>query len=63
MTVYELQELYPDKDEREKAVMSLPDSEINEIISSCGTIQGKIYYSNIKKRKQFNRNHTQKWCP
>ena len=56
MTINEFQELYPSKEEREEAVKKLSDDEIDEIIESCGTVQGKIYYSQLKKNNQIKRN-------
>ena len=49
MTITEFQEKYPTKEERIEAAKALSDSEIDEIINSCGTVQGKIYYSRLKK--------------
>ena len=55
MTINEFQEKYPSKWKREEAVKKLSDDEIDEIIESCGCIQGKIYYSDLKKKNQIGR--------
>jgi hypothetical protein len=59
MTAMEFQKLYPTKEEREEAIKRLPDEEIDEIINSCGTVQAKIYYSQLKKRNQEMREREQ----
>lgn len=48
MTVWEFQEKHPTKEQREEALKTMTDKEIDEIIESCGTMQGKIYYSKFK---------------
>ena len=60
MTVYEFQEKYPSRWEREEGVKKLSDDEIDEIIESCGTVQGKIYYSQLKKKNQVERDEDAK---
>ena len=59
MTAMEFQKLYPTKEEREEAIKGLPDEEIDEIINSCGIVQAKIYYSQLKKRNQEMREREQ----
>ena len=49
MTVFEFQKKYPVKADRVKALINISNKEIDEIINSCGTQQGKIYYSKFKK--------------
>ena len=49
MTVSEFQALYPDKAARENALLQMSNEEIDEIIASCGTPQGKAYYASFKK--------------
>ena len=49
MTVFEFQEMYPTKMAREKALRAMSNEEIDEIIASCGTAQGKAYYASFKK--------------
>lgn len=55
MTIYEFQEKYPEKWKREEIVKKMPDDEIDEIIESCDIVQGKIYYSKLKKENQIRR--------
>ncbi len=47
MTVYEFQEKYPTKEEREEAAREMSAEELEELIASCNTIQAKIYYSRL----------------
>ena len=47
MTVYEFQEKYPTKWEKIEAVSKLTDDEIDEIITSCDNVFGKIFYSDL----------------
>ena len=51
-TVFEFQEDFPTREEREEKLKEMSDSEIDQLIRSCGTIQGKIYYSKFKKGSQ-----------
>ncbi len=44
--------MYPTKEEKEEAIKKLSDEEIDEIINSCGIVQAKIYYSQLKKRNR-----------
>ena len=50
MTVFEFQKKYRTKEEREKALKKMTNDEINEIIKTCGTMQGKIYYGKFRKK-------------
>ena len=50
MTVRELQEKYPKKSQREAMLWGMSNEEIQEIIDSCGTPQGKVYYSQFLKK-------------
>ncbi len=43
MTVTEISEKIPDKRTKIEAAKALSDAEIDEIIESCGNIQGKIF--------------------
>lgn len=49
MNIEEFQNLYPTREEREEKLKAMSNEEINKIIESCGTVQGKIYYSRFKK--------------
>jgi len=49
MNVFEFQNMYPIKPLREKALRGMTNDEIDEIIASCGTAQGKAYYASFKK--------------
>ena len=48
MNVFEFQNMYPIKPLREKALRGMTNEEIDEIIASCGTAQGKAYYASFK---------------
>jgi hypothetical protein len=43
MTVTAILEKIPDKSTKIEAAKALSDAEIDEIIESCGNIQGKIF--------------------
>ena len=49
MTLREFQEAYPTRGSREHALRGMSNEEIDEIINSCGTPQGKSYYASFKK--------------
>ena len=49
-TIYEFQDDYPTRKAREAFVKTLSNGEIDELISLCNTVQGKVYYSGFKKR-------------
>ena len=55
-TVFEFQEDFPTREQREEKLKAMSDSEIDQLIRSCGTIQGKIYYSKFKKGSQSSLN-------
>lgn len=40
---------YPTKEEKEKALSTMTNEQIDELIEACGTVQGKIFYSKHKK--------------
>ena len=43
--VFEFQEKYPSREEREQALKKMDPIEIQRLIQTCGTKQGKIYYN------------------
>ncbi len=47
--VFEFQKAYPTKTEREKALKSMSNEQIDKLISTCGTPQAKVYYASFKK--------------
>ena len=47
--VFEFQKAFPTKAEREKQLKSMSNAEIDKLISTCGTPQGKVYYKKFKK--------------
>ena len=49
MSLWEFQDMYPTREEREAVLVNMPVEEIQEIIDTCGTIQCKIYYSQFMK--------------
>ena len=49
MNVFEFQNMYPIKPLREKALRGMTNEEIDEIIASCGTAQGKAYYASFNQ--------------
>ena len=55
MALQEFQEKYPTREDREEAVKSLSDQEIDKMIVGAGIVQAKIYYSRLKKRNQIRR--------
>lgn len=52
MTIFEFQDLYPTREEREEKLKTMSNEEIDEIIKSCNIVQGKIYYSKFKKEEK-----------
>lgn len=56
MTIWEFQKKYPTREERENALQSMTNEEIDEIIESCGTVQAKVYYSGFKKSPAVKKN-------
>ena len=51
MTVQEFQNLYPTKEEKEEALKMLSNTEIQCLIDTCSTKQGKLYYSKHLKKE------------
>ena len=47
MTVYEFQEKYPTPKGRKEALAKMTDTQVREIIDSCGIVQCKIYYKEL----------------
>ena len=43
--VYEFQNIYQTREEREDVLRKLSREEINHLISTCNTLQAKMYYS------------------
>lgn len=52
MNVFEFQDKYPTKEEKEEAAKHMSDEELDEIISSCDNTYGKIFYSKLKERNR-----------
>ena len=50
MKIEEFQKMYPTKESREEQLKTMSNEDIDKIIESCGTVQGKIYYSKFKKK-------------
>ena len=50
--VFEFQEKYPTKEEKEEALATLDDDEIQHLIDTCDSIYGKIFYSKHLKNKE-----------
>ncbi len=51
-TVFEFQEAFPTAESREEKLKEMTDEEIDVLIASCGTIQGKIWYARHKKERK-----------
>ena len=49
--VFEFQEAYPAKPDREKALRNMTNEDIDKLIVTCGTNQGKAYYASFKRAK------------
>ena len=49
--VLEFQKKYPSKAAKEKALKSMTDAQIDELIADCPNVQGKIWYKSFKKNK------------
>ena len=47
--VWEVQEKYPTKEEREKMLETLSDAELWHIAKTCSTPQGGAYYASFMK--------------
>ena len=52
MSIDEFQKKYRSKAKREEQLKSMSDKEIQEIIDSCSSVYGKIYYSGFLKNKK-----------
>ena len=50
--VYEFQELYPTKEEKERVLATLDDEEIWHLAHTCGTTSGAAWYSKHMKNPQ-----------
>lgn len=48
--VFEYQKAYPNKAERERVLRSMSNEDIDKLVKTCGTPQGKNYYSKFKKK-------------
>ncbi len=49
--VFEFQEAYPSKSDREKALRNMTNEDIDKLIATFGTNQGKAYYASFKRTK------------
>ena len=47
--ILEFQKKYPTKEEKIKALKSMSNKEIDELIADCPNVQGKIWYKSFKK--------------
>ena len=52
-TVWEFQEHYPTREAKEKALEAMSSGEIRALVDSCGSVQGKIFYSRFADRAAF----------
>ena len=48
--VFAFQKEYKTKQSREKALREMTDDQIDKLVASCGTKQGKIYYASFKSK-------------
>lgn len=48
--VFDFQKAHPTKAGRERALKSMSNSQIDKLVKTCGTAQGKSYYSSFKKK-------------
>ena len=48
--IFELQKAHPARAEREKVLKQMPNAQIDKLISTCGTNQGKAYLASFKKK-------------
>ena len=48
--VFEFQKAHPTKAGREKALKGMTNTQIDKLVKTCGTPQGKAYYSSFKKK-------------
>ena len=54
--VLEFQTKYRTKEEKCKALFYMSDEEIDELIESCGIVQGKIFYASFKRKNRMKKN-------
>ena len=54
--VYEFQKKHPKREKREIVLETMSPEEIQHLIDTCGTVQGKIYYSRFKKEAEQREN-------
>ena len=47
--IFEFQDAYPDRKEREAVLRAMSNEDIDKLISTCGTPQGKVYLKKFKK--------------
>ena len=52
MKIAEFQKLYVTKEAKEKQLEKMSDEEIQELVDSCTSIYGKIWYSGFLKNKK-----------
>ena len=48
--VKEFQKAYPTRADKEAALRSMSNEEIDKLIDSCSNIQAKIFYASFKKK-------------
>lgn len=48
--VFEFQDAHPTKAGREKALKAMTNAQIDKLVKTCGTPQGKAYYASFKKK-------------
>ena len=48
--VFSFQNAHKTKQSRERALREMSDSQIDRLVSSCGTKQGKAYYASFKSK-------------
>ena len=53
--VFEFQKAYPSKPDREKALRNMTNEDIDKLVATCGTNQGKAYYASFKRTKQIQK--------
>ena len=52
--VFDFQQAYRTKRKREAALRRMTEGQIEKLICSCGTVQGKIYYASFRKKEDVN---------
>lgn len=48
--VFEFQKAFPTKADKEKALKTMSNAEIDVLIKSCPNVQGKVFYSKFKSK-------------